>query len=138
MHSPVIVGGVNSSNFFGGSSIFSFNPLNAFSGTGSQNQTPDTLANKYRPPQNNPIKLSTRGDFFNAQTSTLPSDFGKEESDNNEDEEEKEEEEEEEEEDDFEANQSADFYNLFNTARSLLTRPSFGNPVAQSTGPKFL
>ena len=86
MHSPVIVGGVNSSNFFGGSSIFSFNPLNAFSGTGSQNQTPDTLANKYRPPQNNPIKLSTRGDFFNAQTSTLPSDFGKEESDNNEDE----------------------------------------------------
>lgn len=44
----------------------------------------------------------------------------------------------EEDEDDFEQSQSTDIYNLFKTAHSILSRPSFGNQVAASRGPKFL
>jgi hypothetical protein len=52
---------------------------------------------------------------------TVPSDFGKEHQEN-----ESEEEDDEEEEDEDFQNQSAHLYTLFNTAKSLLARPSFG------------
>lgn len=61
---------------------------------------------------------------FSTENKTMPSDFNPNES-----------EEEEEEEDDFQ-NQSAHLYSLFNTAKSLLARPSFGQD--QTSGPKFI
>ncbi len=96
-------------------------------GGNSQNQTPDTQANKIRAPSaQNVVESGVKHDFNNIAM-TIPSDFVNQKDNESE--------EEEEEDEDFQ-NQSAHLYTLFNTAKSLLARPSFGQE--QSRGPKFI